>query len=673
MKRLHRHTWPILSLILLTLVANPAWAQEDGGGRSILSNGAGNRALSLGGAYAAVGDDASAVFWNPGCLGLVQRREIQTSHTNLMGLGFSEQYASIVLPSWQWGVGSLSIRRFGVDGIEGRDNRNILTNPNLSNNEFELTLGYGRQIGSAWNLGGAVKLRSQSLAGYSDTGQGIDLGVHVHPLVALGMDHNGARDLSLGVAVRNAVQPSLRLNEVPVKDPAGIRVGSAYRMHFAREGEILLALDVEKTRDMDLHLHAGLEVSIVPALAVRAGINQNRFVAGTGFGWRDIGIDYQFEDHSSGYFHRFGVSMKFGNSRDESQRLAIDNQEKEFQTRLASVFTGQQRERKLELLDNAQAALQAREIDEALSHLAMIKVIDPEATELPGLEAQALVIQATEQEKAGDYLTALVTVRKALELDPNNTTAKSLLERVRKASDQQARRSVEIREILDAALDAFAAGNLEEARSGFKKVLTLTPDDKEAQAMLTRTDLATRNQASNHLAQARILITAGQFDEAAGELAAALALDPQVPGYDEVSRYLEDQMVPDIIETSLALPSPAIEIAPEPGLSEKQRQEMSGFYQRGKTAMEAGEDDQAIHFWELVWSMDPDFQSVSKYLSQIYLDRGMQAFVVGDLSVALVNWEAAVRVDPADPKALGYLQRAREQAENMKKMDYQEM
>ncbi len=670
MKLLHRHTWSILPLILFTftLGANPAWAQEDGGGRSILSDGAGNRALSLGGAYAAIGDDASAVFWNPGCLGLVQRPEVQASHTNLMGLGFSEQYASIVLPSWQWGVGSLSIRRFGVDGIEGRDNRNILTDPNLSNSETELTFGYGRQIASAWSLGGAVKLRSQSLAGYSDTGQGIDLGVQVHPLVAIGVDHNRARDLSLGVAVRNAVPPSLRLNEVPVKDPVGIRVGSAYRMHFAREGEVLLALDVEKTRDMDTHLHAGLEVRIVQALALRAGVNQNRFVAGAGFRWQDMGIDYQFEDQSSGYFHRFGISMKFGNTREESQRLATDNQEKEFQARLASVFTDQQRERKRELLDNARAALEAREIDEVLSHLAMIKVIDPAATELPGLEAQALVVRAAELEKAGDYLTALVTVREALDLDPANTTAHSLLERVRNASDQQARRSAEIREILDAALDAFAAGNLKEARSGFNKVLTLAPGDQEAQAMLTRTDLATRNQANNHLTQARILITAEQFDEAAGELAAALALDPQVPGYDQVSTYLADQKVKGLTENSNALPAPTIEIAPEPGLSEKQRQEMSGFYQRGKTAMEAGENDQAIHFWEVVWSMDSNFQSVSKYLSQIYLDQGMKAFVVGDLSGALANWEAAVRVDPADPKALGYLQRAREQAENMKKM-----
>ncbi len=64
---------------------------EDNGSRSILADGAGNRALALGGSYVAIADDASAVLWNPGGLGWLQRREFQTSHTNLIGLGFSEQ------------------------------------------------------------------------------------------------------------------------------------------------------------------------------------------------------------------------------------------------------------------------------------------------------------------------------------------------------------------------------------------------------------------------------------------------------------------------------------------------------------------------------------------------------------------------------------------------------
>jgi len=217
-----------LAMLLFLFVATAATGQDDGGGRSILADGAGNRALSLGGAYVAVANDASATIWNPGGLGLVQRRELQATHTNLLGMGFNEQYASFVLPNWQWGVASMTFRRFGVDGIEGRDAGNNVTDSDLSDNETELTFGYGRQISSAWSVGGGLKLRSQNLAGYSDSGVGIDLGVHVRPTVALGMENEHTENLSLGLMIRNAIAPSLRLNEEPVKDPTGIRFGAAY-------------------------------------------------------------------------------------------------------------------------------------------------------------------------------------------------------------------------------------------------------------------------------------------------------------------------------------------------------------------------------------------------------------------------------------------------------------
>jgi hypothetical protein len=39
------------------LIAHPVWADEDGGTRSVFALGAGNRALSMGGAFTALADD----------------------------------------------------------------------------------------------------------------------------------------------------------------------------------------------------------------------------------------------------------------------------------------------------------------------------------------------------------------------------------------------------------------------------------------------------------------------------------------------------------------------------------------------------------------------------------------------------------------------------------------
>ena len=84
--------------------------------------------------------------------------------------------------------------------------------------------------------------------------------------------------------------------------------------------------------------------------------------------------------------------------------------------------------------------------------------------------------------------------------------------------------------------------------------------------------------------------------------------------------------------------------------------------------MENGSADQAVHFWELVWSLDPDYLQVSEYLKQYYLTRGMESFVAGQLQAAVRSWESAVRVAPNDSKARGYLQRAQDQIKRLDRM-----
>ena len=62
----HRHgAVALLALIATFLLAPAGQSGVVGGTRSVFAVGAGNRALAMGGAYAAIADDASAVIWNP--------------------------------------------------------------------------------------------------------------------------------------------------------------------------------------------------------------------------------------------------------------------------------------------------------------------------------------------------------------------------------------------------------------------------------------------------------------------------------------------------------------------------------------------------------------------------------------------------------------------------------
>jgi len=137
--------WVCRLAVLLSGVS-VAHAAEDGGTRSIFASGAGNRALGMGGAFVGVADDASAMIWNAGGLGRIQRLELQATHSGYVELESREDYLSVVLPSWRWGTAGISLRHFGISGIESRDNGNLLLSDNLSNSETEIALGFGRPL-----------------------------------------------------------------------------------------------------------------------------------------------------------------------------------------------------------------------------------------------------------------------------------------------------------------------------------------------------------------------------------------------------------------------------------------------------------------------------------------------------------------------------------------------
>ena len=92
-----------------------------------------------------------------------------------------------------------------------------------------------------------------------------------------------------------------------------------------------------------------------------------------------------------------------------------------------------------------------------------------------------------------------------------------------------------------------------------------------------------------------------------------------------------------------------------------EREEIADLYRRGNAAAQAGRSDDALRYWELVWSAQPGYQQVDEYLKREYLMRGMEVFAAGRLEEAANLWEKALRVDPDDKRAMGYLARAEEQ------------
>jgi tetratricopeptide (TPR) repeat protein len=644
-----------------------ASASADAGVRSIFAYGAGNRALAMGGAYAAIADDASAPLWNPGGLGFVQRRTFDVSYASLYGLGFQEQYASFVLPSWRFGAGAISFQQFSVDGIERRDARNFLLGDDESDSQTQFSFSFGRPFGEIWSLGAALKVRRHALAGFSDTGIGVDVGVLLRPALALGSQRTWAQRLGFGFAVQNVVQPTLRLDQSSVEDPPTARAGFSYWLPLGR-ANVLTALDFEKTDGMDLRAHWGVEARVHSILSLRLGVNAGHLAAGTGIHWRDLSFDYVYEDNEIESVHRFGAAFRFGLSVAESRQVALEAQEAALTERLAEEFHKRQEAQVRSLLDETEGLRADGQIDAALELLNTLRLLAPDDARVHALEAACMNEKAQQLETEHEYARAALVFGQVLLLRPGDPVASAGQARCQSLSDRRAARTQQIRTEFVRAMEAFTAEDFAAARNGFSAVLELNPGDSEAYEMLERTRQACARRTSSLLELAEHLLADGVLAEAEQLALQVRAMDPDAEGLASLERRMasakraaQAQVQAQAGRTGHTDPDHTTLTPARPSLSPERRKEVEELYRRGVSAMEEGRSADAVRYWELVWSFDPDYERVREHLKREYMTLGLEEFAQGSLEAAIERWQKALQVDPTDPRARAYLQRAQEQ------------
>lgn len=651
-------------------------ADGDAGTVSVFAFGAGNRALAMGGAFSAVADDASAPLWNPAGLGLLQRAELQASQASLYGLDISEQYGSLVLPSWRWGTVAFGFRRFGVGGIEERTDRNQLLSSDLKDAQSEFRVSYGRAVSSAWSVGGSVLMHQQRLAGYSDMGLGVDVGVLVRPGVAVGSQEAWAERFSVATTLQNLVEPTLRLNRDDVPDPTAIRSGLAYRqpLELLGKGSLLTSFEVAKSRKQDMTVHFGLEFVPQSAVALRAGWNDGDLTAGAGIRWHGYSFDYVLEDNELDTLHRFGATIGFGSTLEQRRLAAAEREDREFRDRLNATFAKRQTEQVEELVERGRLLLTERNYDEALNVAGTVQMLDPENADGRRLQTRALLLKAEQLESRGELTDAALLYGRALAADPSLTEAKLGADRCRAESDRRFARTTRIRALFDEAMVAFADGELMVARGKLEELLEVAPDDAEAQSLLRRTNTAVQVRALDLTRQATRFLDLGLLDEADEVLHRFRLLDANDPDYTTLRTRLRSAQQAQAarlreLANAPAPQSPKVTIPPKgPTLSKKKRQELDQLYRHGMEAMEGTNPSEAVQYWELVWLSDPDYKDVAQYLLNEYLLRGLEDFSKGRLEEAIAHWNKARDVDPTNEKTLSYLERAHQHQERTRQI-----
>lgn len=282
---------PVAIICLLIMIATTGRAQVGGDAGTFLNLSSGARAYGLGGAGLSITDDASAIFVNPGMLGI--QTDVQLNAT-LARLKFDRRYFdfAFIYPYGSLGNFAIGWTQMGVDDIPGRDQNEYITQ-NFSDLQNAFVLGYGRMIGDMFSLGLTGKFLYHSLWGYAATGAGLDLGIALY----LG-DH-----LTIGGAVKN-INSSIKWNtDSQLKEtfPTLIGAGVAYYNPFNVQG-LMLTGDYSLVGGSNSTYGIGTEYIFKDLLIARAGYCRDGLTFGGGIMYGAFKLDcgYTPEKFSDG-------------------------------------------------------------------------------------------------------------------------------------------------------------------------------------------------------------------------------------------------------------------------------------------------------------------------------------------------------------------------------------
>jgi hypothetical protein len=128
-----------------------------------LQIGVGGRATGMGGAFVAVSDDASALYWNPAGIASIEKNEIITTHSGwITGLDFN--YVGAVFNFKKVGAVGFSLTMLSVPGMlvrtEAFQDGNGET---FDAADMAFGITYASNVGERFSVGGTVKFIQQRI------------------------------------------------------------------------------------------------------------------------------------------------------------------------------------------------------------------------------------------------------------------------------------------------------------------------------------------------------------------------------------------------------------------------------------------------------------------------------------------------------------------------------
>jgi hypothetical protein len=301
-------------------------------GGQFMKIGVGPRAAGMAGAYGAVADDLTSVFWNPAGLANIHSIQATFNYTSWFA-GFNHNFGAIAIPIGDNFTTALHMTSFGSDRIE----ITTIDNPEglgtyYSVADVALGLTFSGYLTDQFSFGITAKYISNTFASMGADGiafdfgtmyetgiQGIKLGFSIHNLGAeqqyTGEDLRSTKKLWDDL---NAAPQDVSYITSPFSLPLIFRAGISADVIEMDEHKLLASFDFLTLSDTPEQFSFGVEYTWNELLSLRGGYilghDQFNIAGGVGFNYftgNFMGqLDYSISPTSNiGLVHRIGLSI----------------------------------------------------------------------------------------------------------------------------------------------------------------------------------------------------------------------------------------------------------------------------------------------------------------------------------------------------------------------------
>lgn len=282
-----------LAIILTFCCSNMAWAQFSGltktglSAATFLSIEVGPRGKAMGGAFVALADDISALYWNPAGIAAIQGNGLMLSHTEWIA-DVNFDFAGVSFPIQGFGtigafLTSVTMPEMKVRTVEQPEGTGEL----FGANDLALGISYARYLTDRFSIGANFKFVRESIFNSSANTIAVDFGTlfrtNFNDMVIGFSISNFGGDMKLS-GIDTQVEVDISPNEFGNNDrifadletedfqlPLTFRVGVAMDLLKGKSNHATVAIDGVVPNDNAQYMNIGGEYVFNEILSLRAG------------------------------------------------------------------------------------------------------------------------------------------------------------------------------------------------------------------------------------------------------------------------------------------------------------------------------------------------------------------------------------------------------------------